>query len=190
MARVFINPGSAVPRYALQEDPKAAFTITRQTFRDIENFIADNKASQMRARFGMDALINLCVLTVKAAAQKQSMGPVAPNRRSNPAFAYRVPVQRITGRYFAGWRVRKLGNATWMLYNESKEAYLIEYGLYMRQRRPVLANSVIEMLRLLQTTQTGERFMDWILAPRRDAAGKFVSFESRLGSMIADRGSA
>ena len=99
-----------------------------------------------------------------------------------PALAGRIPVQRISGDYFAGWTQRKMGHARWMVYNDAREAWLIEYGIYQRQRRPILKMSVIDMLRFIQTTRAGERFLDSVLAPRRNAKGQFQSFDSRLGT--------
>lgn len=170
----------AVPSFALQESPRGAVTITRRTFEQIENFIADNIASIEKVNFGIDTLVRSMVLVTKGIAQEKSGGAVAANRRSNPALAYRIPVQRITGQYYAGWTLRRLGNGHWVLYNDTREAYLIEYGINMRQRRPILKLSVIEMLRFIQTTKTADRFLANVLAPRRNAKGQFRSFSSRM----------
>lgn len=155
-------------------------TISRKTFASIENFIADNNASKEKLHMGLDALARGMVLVIKGLAQQKSGGPVAPRRRSNPALAYRIPVQRITGRYFAGWTVKRLGPAHYVIYNDVFEAYLIEYGIFQRVRRPILKMSLMGMLSLLQTTRTGDRFLDWVLAPRRSAKGQFQSFNTRM----------
>lgn len=158
------------------------FTISRKTFENIEQFIADNEASVEKVQVGIDMLVRLMALTIKGLAQEKSAGPVAARHRSNPAFANRIPVQRISGAYFAGWTQRKMAHAHWMVYNDAREAWLIEYGIYQRQRRPILKMSVIDMLRFIQTTRAGERFLDSVLAPRRNAKGQFSSFDSRLGT--------
>jgi hypothetical protein len=168
--------------------------ISRQTFDQIENYIADNLASIEKVNFGIDMLVRSMVMVVRGAAQAKSAGPIAPRRRSNPALAGRIPVQRITGEYFAGWTIRRLGNGRWVVYNDSVEAWLIEFGIYQRVRRPILKMSVIAMLRLIQTTRTAERFMDWVIAPRRSSLGRFQSFQTRLmgtqtlGGMAGPRG--
>lgn len=179
-----------VPRYALQDNPRGVFTIDRKFFTDIERIMEDNATSRTKFNQGMDLLINGCILVVKGAAQKRSMGQVAPRKRSVPALAYRIPVQRITGRYFAGWKIRRIRFGHWMIYNDSIEAYLIETGMYQRVRRPILKLSVIEMLRFLQTTKTAEWYLNWALAPRRDERGRFQSFKRRLaqGSNILAQG--
>lgn len=171
----------SVPAYALRSNiggPR--ITITRKTFEQIETFIADNKASIEKMNKGIDLLVQGTILVVKAGAQERSAGPVAPGKRSVPALAYKIPVQRITGRYFAGWTQRRLGNGHWILYNDSYEAYLIEYGIFQRVRRPILKLSVLGMLRFIQTTPTVGRFMDWVIAPRRNSRGQFQSFSKRM----------
>jgi hypothetical protein len=94
-------------------------------------------------------------------------------------------VQRITGRYYAGWYVRRLGNARWIVSNNSVEAYLIESGMYQRVRRPILKMSTISMLRFIQTSRTADKFMDWVLAPRRNSRGQFQSFSNRIRPFLA-----
>lgn len=142
--------------------------------------MADVEGSIQKTNQGIDLLVRAMVLVIKGLAQKKSGGPVAPRHRSNPAMAYRIPVQRITGAYYAGWTQRRLGRAHWILYNDSVEAYFIESGMHMRVRRPILKMSLIGMLRFIQTTRTGDRFLEWVLAPRRDARGRFQSFHSRV----------
>lgn len=191
MARRVTNP---FLRAASPAGLPGAFGLTRKMFDDIENFIADNAASQERMEAGIDLLIRGMALATKGLAQQKSMGPVSPTRRSVPALANRIPVQRITGTFAGGWRQRRIGPAKWATYNDSPEAYLIETGLYMRVRRPILKLSVIGMMKFLQTTRTAERFMDHVLAPRRNAHGRFQPFNARiagssvLGGMAGPRG--
>lgn len=154
--------------------------VTRRTFATLEEFIADMQGSKQKATQGLDLILHLITLTTKGFAQERSAGPVAPRQRSVPALAHRIPVQRISGAYFAGWTQRRIGPMHWLLYNDSVEAYLIEEGIYQRTRRPILKMSVIDMLRFLQTTRTGDRFLDYVLAPRRNAKGQFQSFNTRI----------
>lgn len=163
-------PGGTIPGWG----------FTTQTFDEIEDFIDDMKDSLQRQRQGMDLLVRLMVLATKGYAQQFAMGPVAPRQRSVPALAHRIPVQRITGMYFAGWTQRRTGPTTWLLYNDSFEAHLIEFGIHMRTRRPILKMSIIEMLRFLQSTRTGDRLAEGMLGPRRGANGQFRSFENRV----------
>lgn len=166
-----------------------SFAISRKTFRELEEWQADNIASAEKAKYGLDLMMRLCILVTKAEVQKRSFGPVAPNQRSNPALAYKIPVQRITGRYFAGWQVVKTARG-WMLKNDEIEAYLIETGLYQRVRRPILKMSVISMLRFIQTTGTADHFADWVFAPRRSSKGQFQSFAKRIQPFLSSTGMA
>lgn len=162
--------------------------FSRKTFENIENFIADNEASKEKVQQGIDLLVRAMVLAIKGFAQEKSGGPLAPRQRSVAALANRIPVQRITGRYYAGWTQRRLGHARWMVFNDAKEAWYVEYGIHQRVRRPVLKMSLIGMLGMLQTTRTGDRFMEWVLRPRRNSKGQFVPFGQRVGSGVLSEG--
>lgn len=181
-------------RYTAMKNQPNSFGITRKLFDDLERFYLDNQQSQVKAAQGIDLLVRAMCMITKGGAQRRSMGPVAGRRRSNPALAYRIPVQRITGRYFAGWTQRRIGPGRWLLYNDSIEAFLIETGTHMRVRRPILKLSLIGMLRFIQTSRTANQFVDWVLAPRRDSRGRFQSFNARLagtatlGSMAGPSG--
>jgi hypothetical protein len=160
--------------------PGSGFGITRRTFDQIEDYIQDNKASVDRVKFGIDKLAHAMGLIVLSDARRSSFGPVAPRFRSNPALAHRIPVQRITGEYYAGWYLRKAGNGRYLVGNETFQAYLIETGMHQQRRRPILKMAVISMLKFIQTTRTADRFLDSVLAPRRNARGQFQSFDKRI----------
>jgi hypothetical protein len=161
-------------------DAPVNFGITLESIRQIEDYITDNQFSIQKLEYGMDTLVRVLANIVQMEARKRSQGPVAPRWRSVPAFAYKIPVQRITGAYYAGWTLRRVRNAHWMVYNDTFEAWLIEFGIHMRVRRPILKMSFLAMLKFIQTTRTAEMFVDWVMAPRRNAKGQFQSFERRV----------
>lgn len=169
-----------MPAAVGRRDAAQGMQITLASIRSIEDYILDNRHSIDKLRYGTDVLIRVLANIVKSEAQRRSGGPVAARHRSNPALAFKIPVQRITGRYYAGWTLRRVRNAHWMVYNEAYEAWLIETGLYQRVRRPILKLSVIAMLRFIQSTRTADSFVDWVLAPRRNTKGQFRSFENRV----------
>jgi len=176
-----------IPNYALRVAKPSglpgAIGISRKTFEQLEDWMRDVASTRERADEGMDMLIQTMALATKAGAQRRSMGPVAARKRSVPSLAYRIPVQRITGGYFAGWTHQRVGRMHWRVYNDSREAYFIETGLYMRVRRPILKMSVLGMLQMIQTTRTAERMADWVLLPLRDNSGRFQSFSKRSAAI-------
>lgn len=186
---------ATIPAYALQENPRAAAVIFKPNFTEIENFIKANKESRERVAEGMDLLIRSLANIVRGYAQGKSMGPVAPAKRSVPALANRIPVQRISGAYFAGWQVKRVGMAAFLVYNASKEAYLIETGLYQRVRRPILKMSMISMLKFMESSRTEQRFLPSLIGFRRDSSGRYASVSvgqrlmgtSTLGGMAGPR---
>lgn len=172
----------STPAYALKANPFTGGEIMRYDINEIERFIADNTESAIKSFIGVDMLVRTMATIVRAYAQQKSGGPVAPGQRSVPALAYRIPVQRITGRYFAGWYVRRVGPMSYFIGNNQKEAYLIETGLHMRVRRPILKMSLIAMLKFFENSRTEQRFLPSMLAYRRNSKGQYASvpFNQRL----------
>lgn len=173
----------SVPRYALESNPRAALTISRRTFEELEDWMRDNAAAEKDFATGMNALVAMMAYTIKGAAQKKTMG-VVDRRATNTALAYKIPVRRITGRLFAGWKVSRLGPARYMVYNDDRAAWVLEEDIDQRSgrrmRRPILKLSVMQMLKLIQTTRTAERMVDSVMKPRRNGKGQFQSFQARM----------
>lgn len=163
---------------------EGTWTIKKSFFNDIERIIKDNKNSVEKATQGMDILVRMLILVVKANAQKRSLGPTSPTIRSVPALANRIPVQRITGDYYWGWQTKRKGTAHWSLFNDSREAYLIENGIFQRTRRPILKLSVIEMLRFVSGTKVADRFMAGVLAPRNKTGGPKQGFQTFVERLV------
>lgn len=66
-------------------------------------------------------------------ARKMSFGPYDPSGK-NAGLAWRTPsqgIRRISERYYLGWKVKSMGLGSWMIYNDSREAFYIEYGISM-----------------------------------------------------------
>jgi hypothetical protein len=106
-------------------------------------------------------------------AQKRSAGMKrAPNDTTR---SWKMPVPRVTSRYFLGWRVQRVTHATYILTNDSREAYFIEYGIHRnpatgepsprRIRRPVLKLAVRDMLEALYASRLGHRVWSSIIIP-------------------------
>lgn len=106
----------------------SVFRITPEIFDEIDDWIRAAERTGRNTQFGMDALVQLMARTNQAIAKEKSRGPVDP-RGAMYDKAWKIPVRRITGRYYRGWRVRRITSGVWMLYNDSREAYFIEYGI-------------------------------------------------------------
>lgn len=50
-------------------------------------------------------------------------------RTTNTAGAWTIPVRRITGQYYEGWYIQRVGMAVWRMSNRSREAWYIEFGI-------------------------------------------------------------
>lgn len=148
--------------------------ITPQTVNGIEQYIrwAETEVPSEIPR-QMDKLVRVMATVNQAIARKMSFGPYDP-REQDPGLAWRTPAQgirRISQRYYVGWKVKRRGQAFYVLYNDSREAYYIEFGISMvgfgertvparRIRRPVRKLSQIQTHQFMMRTQAFHRI--WI----------------------------
>jgi hypothetical protein len=157
------------------------FRISPETFDEIDDWIRAAKAAGRSTVYGMNALAMLMAYTNQAIAMKMSAGPVDPRMR-NHAAAWKIPVRRITSRYYLGWKVKRLAPGLWMLFNDTREAYYIEYGIHptgslratengytfvMRVRRPIRKLSLRKTLAYVNESRAGERVWEMSFAPFR-----------------------
>jgi hypothetical protein len=171
--------------------PGGTFAISRQSFVEVDKFIRDAEGDSIRTMEYTDLLVRMMAGAVKGFAQRMATGPIAPGGISSPALAFKIPVQRITGRYLAGWKMRRYGSGRWMVYNDDRAAFFIEEGIFRsprRVRRPILRLAVISMLRMIQTTRVADQLVGSLLRPRRDAQGRFQSFKARMEGSSLQRG--
>lgn len=140
--------------------------ISPDFFNALENRIQHELSATGRYRVGMDFLVRYMAYVNLGYAQKYALGPVDP-QQNRPDLAWRIPVRRISGRYFFGWKVQRKGLAHYELRNDSREAFFIEFGIHRnpmtgqvaarRQRRPILKLSLIRTLQYLQRTAIWDR---------------------------------
>jgi hypothetical protein len=158
------------------------FRIMPETFDEIDSWIKAAQSTGRSIGYGMNALAMLMAYTNQAFAKQMSAGPVDP-RMQNPGAAWKVPVRRITSKYYTGWKVSRMAPGVWMLYNDSREAYYIEFGIHptgslratekgytyvMRVRRPIRKLSLKKTLSYVDATQAGARIWETSFAPFRE----------------------
>ncbi len=139
-----------------------------QMFNDIDRFIQDNERSARNFNRGMNVLVQILAKTQQGFAQSLSAGPLDPTRL-HPTESWQVPIRRITSRYYYGWQVRKIRNAAWETFNDTREAFFIEYGIHQGTvaiKRPVRKMSLINTLRLAQQSRVYNRIWSDIFDPR------------------------
>jgi hypothetical protein len=120
----------------------------------------------------MDNLVKLMAILNQGVARGMSWG-VSDPQEQNPSAAWKLPVRRISGRYYMGWKVRSVRMGVAELYNNSREAYFIEFGINWlgadrRVRRPVRKLSLHKTMKLMMTTHAYHRIWSSIFAdPKR-----------------------
>jgi hypothetical protein len=164
---------------------RQVFEIREDHFNSVESWIRAAERSGQNIRYGLNVFAMLAARTDQAFSQQMSRGPIDPQER-NPGAAWKLPVRRITGKYYRGWKVKRLAPAVWIVYNDTREAYFIEYGInhigssYVsgrggaryaknsrRVRRPVRKLALIKTLRAMDRSQAGHRVWEVIWSPFR-----------------------
>ena len=163
---------------------RGRFYIGQDTFNTIDDWIRAAEMTGRNARYGMNALAMLMARTNQAFAMEMSRGPNDPQERL-PSAAWKIPVRRISSRYYKGWKVKRLAPGVWELANDTREAYFIEFGInhvgqgmtvtykdgrtYIkssrRVRRPIRKMSLMKTLRFVDQTRAADRIWERIFSP-------------------------
>ena len=173
---------------------------TRETLNGIEDFIRwceTEVPSQLPV--AMNKMILALALINQGEARKMSFGPYDPTQQ-HPEEAWQMPVRRITENYYLGWKVRRAGPNAVQLYNDSREAYFIEFGINWlgagrRVRRPIRKLSLMRTLRMAETSHLYNRIWTEIYIHKgkghgftqtvQSPGGRWVNMSDReIGSMI------
>jgi hypothetical protein len=161
-----------VARFIPYTANRAIFEPTKNTINSLEEVIrwAEVESPRNLRRY-MNEMVFMMALVNQSKARKMSFGPSDP-RQQRPELAWRTPAQgirQISGQYYLGWKVRQIKPAVWQLYNDSREAYFIEFGISQvgwganrhvparRIRRPVRKLSLRQTLEYMMTTQMYHR---------------------------------
>lgn len=159
--------------------PNQLFRIDTETFDQIDDWIKAAQQTGQNIQYGMEAMTMLLSYTALGFSQEMSRGPVDPQGRMKSA-AWKTPVRRITSRYYQGWKVKRLAPNVWMTYNDSREAYFIQYGIHptgsvratekghlytVRVRRPVSKLALTKTLQFVDRSRAGERVWEATFAP-------------------------
>jgi hypothetical protein len=160
---------------------------TKETINAIEEVIrwAESEVP-FQMRTNMMRLTQLMATVNQGMARKMSFGPDDPYGANSDA-AWKVPVRRISGRYYVGWKIRPISNG-WQLYNDSREAYFIEFGINWlgggrRVRRPIQRLSLKQTLDYMASTQAFHRIWSEIFVYKGHGFGFTQIVQSpRMGS--------
>ncbi len=148
-----------------------------------------------RVPYAMDQLVHYMALINQGDARKMAYGPYDPQER-DPSLAWRTPsqgIRRISQAYYLGWRIKKRNFAHYIVYNETREAYFIEFGISTagfgggrhvpnrRIRRPVRKLSVLKTMQFMATTQAYHRIWVDIFRSRHTHAGFTQIIQSPAG---------
>ena len=162
---------------------------TQETANALEDFIRwCEEEVPTQLMFGMSKLALFMALTNQKEARKLSFGPYDPSME-HPEDAWQLPVRRITQAYYLGWKVRMIGPGIAQLYNDSREAFFIEFGINWlgegrRVRRPVRKLSLIKTLRQLETTHIYHRIWSQVFIHKGKGFGFTQHVQSPGGAYV------
>lgn len=149
-------------RFVKYVSNRAFLTPDAETMNGIEEAIrwAESEVPSNLRRYMNELVFHMAIVN-QGEARKMSFGPLDPSG-SDSSLAWKMPVRRISERYYTGWKVRQLKPAVWQLYNDSREAYYIEFGINWlggnrRVRRPVRKMSLRRTMELMMTTKAYHR---------------------------------
>jgi hypothetical protein len=177
---------------------KGLTEITPRTISGVEAYVrwCEIEVPQ-RVPYAMDQLVHYMALINQSDARKMAYGPYDPSGKDT-SLAWRTPsqgIRRISQAYYLGWRIKKRNFAHYIVYNDTREAYFIEYGISevgfggsgnrsvpsRRIRRPVRKLSVLKTMQFMATTQAYHRIWVDIFRSRHTHAGFTQIIQSPAG---------
>ncbi len=136
-----------------------AYGISTQTINDIDNLIRQCQGNLRNFNRYMNVLVEIAAKTHQGFAEKKSRGIVDPSMKAGRPWT--IPVRRILGNYYYGWKVQQVRPGAWRLTNLSREAAPIEFGVNPQaigaRPRPVVRLSAVETITFLQRTNIIDR---------------------------------
>lgn len=164
-------------RFIPYQSSRSIIEPTKETIDALEGVIrwAESEVPG-KLKTNMNELVYYMALVNQRYARKMSFGPLDPGG-TRQDLAWRVPVRRISERYYLGWKVKQVRPAVWQLYNDSREAYYIEFGINWlgagrRVRRPVRKLTLRQTLNFMMTTSAYHRiWADIFSSPRHRNRG-------------------
>lgn len=163
--------------------------INVEALDSIDDFLRDIQMTQAKLQYGLNALAMVLSHAMLGYAQRLSAGPVDPLMR-NPGASWKIPVRRIKFGYFQGWKVKRLAPAVWMTYNDSREAFFIEFGIHPSGKavpRPVLKIAYGQTMRWTERSKIAWRMFDigfGYMYGARGVARRYEAF-ARASQMVS-----
>lgn len=180
-SRSWGSRGSVIPARILGSTPSGlspySGTASRYSLAHLANELfslsGQLKQANMKLPMAMNALAQILARVDQRYSMQMSAGPVDP-REQNPKAAWRIPVRRITGAYYQNWHIRRVAPGVWIVYNPTREAYYIEYGIHTsgrRVRRPVRKMALIKTLKFADRQKVGGYVWEGIFGHLRQTSG-------------------
>lgn len=169
------SPGMLNPYMSISTNPSVRFA------NELHAWANQLGEAGKKLPMSLNALASILARVDQWESIKRSSGP-RDRRAKNSQLAWKIPVRRISSHYFQGWYVRRVAPGTWMVYNPTREAYYIEYGIHTsnrRVRRPIRKLALIATLKFADRHKVGEHVWEAIFGTLRQGGG--ISYRRGAG---------
>lgn len=163
--------------------------LSKQSFDELEQLISALKTGSKEFSFAMNVAAQMMAKASQGHVQRLYRGPQTNpgdvSRGLGAGSAWTIPVRRITGKTYRGWKVRMIAFGAWEVYSEERGAWMVEHGIVRGgggTPRPVLRMAGIETLRMIQRSKFGNRIMAGTFGELKNNKGHFVSFSERIAA--------
>jgi hypothetical protein len=177
-----------VPRWSSRSSVvPGAMGLSRQSLDDLETLISSFRTGTREFDKAMNVGAEMMAKLTQGHAQRLTRGPQMnlTGARENPS-TWAIPVRRITGRTYRGWRVKMIRFGAWECFTEERGAYMVEFGIVRGgggKRRPILKMSGNSALDMAIRSRLGQRIYGSTFGELQMNKGKFGNFGRLQGSV-------
>lgn len=164
-----------------------AMGLTPASLNELETLISSLKRGSREFDTAMHVAAEMMAKITQGHAERLYRGPqmnALGARLIKSDFA--IPVRRVTGRTLAGWKVKMVRRGAWELYNETRGAYMVEFGIVRGGggvRRPILKMAGNAALETAMATRLGQRIYGKTFGELQMNRGKFNNFGRMQGGV-------
>lgn len=179
--------------------------LSTESLNELETFIQSLKTGSREFEKAMNVAAQMMAKLTQGHAERLYRGPQTTPRRARQtagtdhgvthgagfqmgggARPWTIPVRRITGRTYRGWRVKMVRFGAWECFNEERGAYMVEFGIVRGGggvKRPILKQSGNQALEMAMRSRLGQRIYGHTFGDLQMNKGKFGNFGRLQGGV-------
>jgi hypothetical protein len=164
-----------------------AMGLSTQSLDDLDTLIESLKVGTREFDKAMNVGAQMMAKITQGHAESLYRGPQynVSGARANPS-DFTIPVRRVTGKTYRGWRVKMVRFGAWECFNEERGAYMVEFGIVRGgggKRRPILKMAGNAALDMAMRSRLGQRIYGSTFGELQMNKGKFGNFGRLQGGV-------